>query len=248
LELHAENARGAHVLAHTYFESAAHEAGETWLLSWLAEHEPQLMFAGHLWWHVALHQLALGDREGAVETLHDGIAMAGQAPFRVPDVASLLWRMDLYGMHPDEKEWRTASDFAAEVVTTPRFAFVDAHVVMAHAAAHDLDRAQAFVDQLERQASGGNEVVRDVVLPIARGVSAYASGDLAETIKQLQPLVTTGDLVRLGGSNAQREVFEDTLIAAHVARGDRSEATELLNERLRRRSSHTDAAWLAAVT
>jgi hypothetical protein len=67
------------------------------------------------------------------------------------------------------------------------------------------------------------------------------------TVRHLQPLVTTGDLVRLGGSNAQREVFEDTLIAALVARGDRSEATRLLDQRLARRPSRADAAWLASL-
>jgi hypothetical protein len=248
LDLHDENARGAHVLAHTYFESAGHEEGKTWLRSWLSDHAPQLMFAGHLWWHVALHQLALDDPAGATESLHEGIALAGQAPFRVPDVASLLWRMELYGMHPDATDWRFASDFAAEVVTAPRFGFVDAHVVMAHAGARDVDRLEGFVDQLERQARGGNEVVRDVVLPASRGIGAYASGDMAGTIENLQPLVATDDLVRLGGSNAQREVFEDTLIAALVARGDQREATDLLDQRLARRPSHTDAAWLASIS
>ena len=88
----------AHVLAHTYFERGEHEAGSRFLDLWLTTHHPQRLFAGHLWWHFALHQLGLGDGEGACQTLRTGIAGAGRSPFRVPDLASLLWRMDLYGL------------------------------------------------------------------------------------------------------------------------------------------------------
>ncbi len=122
LDLYPENARAAHVLAHTYFESAAHPAGYAFLAPWIEGHHPSDVFAGHLWWHVGLHQLGLGDRTGTVETLRTGIASAGRIPFRVPDRASLLWRLDLYGLDADPADWEAASDLAAEVVPNPRFA------------------------------------------------------------------------------------------------------------------------------
>ena len=78
LEFYPENARAAHVLAHTYFENGEHEAGRRVLDLWLSTHHPQRLFAGHLWWHVAVHQLGLGDAAGVCETLRTGIAGAGR--------------------------------------------------------------------------------------------------------------------------------------------------------------------------
>jgi hypothetical protein len=239
LELHPENARAAHVLAHTYYECAEHRHGYRFLDPWLATHHPQRLFSGHLWWHVALHQLGLGDRDGVCRTLRTGVAQAGRKPFRVADVASLLWRMDLYGLDPSPNDWRAASDLAAETITEPRFAFLDAHAVMAHAGAHQTDRLNTFVGQLKTRAAAGSGLARDVVLPLARAMRAFASGAPAETADLLVPLVD-GDLVRLGGSNAQREVFEDTLIAALVAAGDSGAAQDLLDRRQARRLSWVD--------
>ena len=243
LDHYTENARAAHVLAHTYFERAEHEAGHRFLERWLASHHPSRVFGGHLWWHIALHELGVSDREGACRTLQTGIAGAGRVPFRIPDVASLLWRMDLCGLNADPADWQAASDFAAEVVTAPRFAFVDAHVVMAHAGAHQTERLALFITQLEHQATAGNSLVSDVVLPLAQGVGAFAAGDFAAAVRHLGLLVASGDLVRLGGSNAQREVFEDTFIAALVESGDRVTALALLDQRLARRPSWVDDRW-----
>ena len=52
-------------------------------------------------------------------------------------------------------------------------------------------------------------------------------------------------LSRLGGSNAQREVFEDTLIQAYIKAEKFEFAANLLTLRLSRRASHRDENWLA---
>jgi hypothetical protein len=243
LEGNPDNARAAHVLAHTYFERAEHLEGCRFLAPWIETHHPQTVFGGHLWWHVALHQLGLADRLAALRTLRTGVASAGRSPFRVPDVASLLWRMDLYGLDAEAGDWQDASELAAELVTEPRFAFVDAHVVLAHAGARRFDRLGLFVKQLEGQASAANALVEEVVLPLARGITAFAEDRSAEAVDHLGPLVATGDLVRLGGSNAQREIFEDTLIAAMLGAGERTAAHRLIGQRLARRPSWVDSRW-----
>ena len=52
-------------------------------------------------------------------------------------------------------------------------------------------------------------------------------------------------LCRVGGSHAQREVFEDTLMEAYLRAGQFDKAEGLLNNRLKRRESPRDAFWLA---
>ncbi len=242
LDLYPENARAAHVLAHTYFERGEHQAGTRFLEQWLTNHHPQRLFEGHLWWHIALHKLGLGDGEGACHTLRTGIAQAGRNRFRVPDVASLLWRMDLYQLGTTSEDWQEASDLAAQTITSPGFAFLDAHAALAHAGAHRTDRLNAFIGQLEAQAAGGNGPARDVVLPLARGVRAFADRNFSRAVRELEPLMS-GELVRLGGSNAQREVFEDTFIAALVGAGHARAAREMIGPRLARRPSWIDDRW-----
>jgi hypothetical protein len=52
------------------------------------------------------------------------------------------------------------------------------------------------------------------------------------------------DLPRIGGSHAQREVFEDSLIVAYLRPGQSAKAGTLLRSRLARRPSARDEAWL----
>ena len=52
-------------------------------------------------------------------------------------------------------------------------------------------------------------------------------------------------MVRFGGSHAQREVYEDTLIQALIRAGRLTEASVRLQARLDRRESPLDAALLA---
>jgi hypothetical protein len=56
------------------------------------------------------------------------------------------------------------------------------------------------------------------------------------------------DVVRLGGSHAQREIIEDTFIVALIRTGDLPRARALLDQRLHRRPSPRDARWKAAAT
>jgi len=53
--------------------------------------------------------------------------------------------------------------------------------------------------------------------------------------------------VRIGGSNAQREVFEETLVVAYLRAGQVDQAASLLRKRLGRRPSARDLTWLRSL-
>jgi hypothetical protein len=61
-------------------------------------------------------------------------------------------------------------------------------------------------------------------------------------VHHLEPVVD--QVVRIGGSNAQREVFEDTLLQAYLRAGCYAQAESLLHKRLARRPSARDTLWL----
>jgi hypothetical protein len=77
-----------------------------------------------------------------------------------------------------------------------------------------------------------------VVAPLVAGMQAYVEGryDAASTLlTAVRP-----NTVALGGSAAQREVIEDTLLDALLAAGRLAQARSLLSHRLGRRPSRPD--------
>ena len=52
-------------------------------------------------------------------------------------------------------------------------------------------------------------------------------------------------LTRIGGSHAQREVFEDTMVEAYLRAGRFEDAESMLMNRLKRRETPRDMFWLA---
>ncbi len=73
-------------------------------------------------------------------------------------------------------------------------------------------------------------------------MAAFARGDDDAVVRLLEPLLN--ELVRVGGSHAQRDVFEDTLLEAYIRSGRTEAAEALFRERLDRRPSARDPAWL----
>ena len=84
------------------------------------------------------------------------------------------------------------------------------------------------------------------IAPIARGLLAMVEGRADDAASFIQPLI--GDLPRIGGSDAQREVIEDTLLRALVAVGRAEEATTLLRARLERRPHALDCQLLSVAS
>ena len=82
-----------------------------------------------------------------------------------------------------------------------------------------------------------------VVPQICRALNAFAGEDYAACVAQLEPVLH--EVVRIGGSHAQREIIEDTFIVALIRSGELARARALLDTRLHRRPSPRDTRWLA---
>ena len=90
-----------------------------------------------------------------------------------------------------------------------------------------------------------DRVLRDVVTPLCHGLAQVvderwdaAAATLTGVVRSMEPL---------GGSRAQREVVDDTLVHALAMAGRTAEAADLLDVRLSRRSSALDARRRAAL-
>jgi hypothetical protein len=248
LLVNPSNARAAHVLAHTYFETAAHEEGRAFLSAWADGTACSSPFRIHFRWHEALHHLALEDAGGVSASYAAMAADPALGPLALPDLASLLWRLRVLPIDGDLRDIATALDTTPmtrlATLIEPGTALVDAHAGIAHALTGDDDAHGDLVGRLEALRRAGHPTAGAVVLPLVRGVHHLGRGSASAAVDELEAVIATGRLARVGGSNAQREVFEDSLIAAYVAAGNRSAAAAMLADRLHRRPSSLDRRWM----
>jgi tetratricopeptide (TPR) repeat protein len=243
LALYPRNGNAAHSRAHVFFETTDHTAGARFLGPWLEEYDRAAPFMCHLSWHLALFELAAGHEQRVMELYERSISPAvAQQRTTLEDAASLLWRYEIYGCPPRELPWAEIRDHAARMTAQPGMAFLDAHAALAYAGMGDEPAMDRHVDGLRALAARGSPLVEEVVLPLVLGIRAFGQRNYEETIRLLQPLGE--QLVRIGGSHAQREVFEDTLLQAYLRSGRCEQATALLQERLSRRASDRDVVWL----
>jgi hypothetical protein len=122
-------------------------------------------------------------------------------------------------------------------------AFADIHAALAEAGVSDDDGLQSRVSGLQSLARDGRLPPGEVAPNLCAGMAALGRGDYSEAAQILEPALA--DLPRIGGSHAQREIVEDSLIVAYLRSGQSAKAALLLHARLGRRSSARDEAWLA---
>jgi hypothetical protein len=84
-----------------------------------------------------------------------------------------------------------------------------------------------------------------VVPAICRAMTAFADENYAACVHMLDPVLA--EVVRIGGSHAQRELIEDTFIVALMRSGELARARSTLDARLHRRPSLRDTRWQAAM-
>ena len=243
LELDPTGFTGGHPLAHVFFESGEHAAGMAWLDDWLPTTDQDASFGCHLVWHSALHHLAVGDGPGALERYHYCAGRPGAGG--VVDGTSMLWRCQLHGLvpHGTDPSATPVGPLVAPLVGAVPSTFVGVHVALGLATARD-------ADGLRRMAAGAGSYAApgaaELLPGLARGLAAYVEGDHAAASDLL--LAEEPHVVRYGGSHAQREVFEDTLLQTLVKAERFDEATTRLQARLDRRESRLDSNLLARVT
>jgi Tfp pilus assembly protein PilF len=242
--LRPENANAAHGLSHALFEQGEGEAGRAFLSSWLQTHERASFLHGHLCWHVALTALEAGDADGALAIYQRQIKPTGSPypPLNVfTDCASLLWRISLAGKTGLESHWQEVAAYGDRFFPQAGAHFADVHYALL-AAATGREALQTRLAQLETRAADGKLGPGTSMIGLCRGIQAFAEGDHHRAVEIMEPLMP--DLVRIGGSHAQRELWEDTLIVACLRGGHADKAAKMISERLHRRPSVRDEAWL----
>jgi hypothetical protein len=220
--------------------------GADFIENWLAGYERAGHLHCHLSWHLALFELARGNSERAKAIYADSIrpSVAQSAPMlSLADSASFLWRWGIYDATPPlDEAWAEVAAHARRHFPRASLAFADLHAALADAATGDDTGLRDRIAGLENLMRDGRLPPGEVAPALCAGAAALSRGDDRRAAEVLEAALA--DLPRIGGSHAQREVFEDSLIVAYLRSGQSANADNLLRSRLARRPSARDEAWL----
>ena len=242
IELRRDNANAAHGLSHAQFEQGDAAEGRTFLSAWLKAHPRAGFLHGHLCWHTALIAIEAGDLDGALAIYEQEIKPPDTPypPLNVfTDSASLLWRLALSGKTGLESHWQGVAAYGAKFFPQAGAHFADVHFALAAATAPET--LQTRLAQMETRQADGKLAPGPSAIGLCRGIQAFTEGDDTRAVHILEPLMP--ELVRIGGSHAQRELWEDTLIVACLRADHGDKARQLISNRLHRRPSARDEAW-----
>jgi hypothetical protein len=245
--LRRANANAVHSLLHAMFEDGSVAEADALVTQWVPGYDRSGILHGHIRWHQALGALEAGDAARALTIYADVLkpSVTSAPPINaISDGASLLWRLSAYGHDVPRALWTDADAFAQRAFPKSSIPFADVHMALFAAATHNAAALEQRLGVIEQRLSEGKLAAGPVVPKICRAMSAFAGADYQGCIRHLEPVLD--DVVRIGGSHAQRQIIEDTFIVALMRGGELARARTLLDSRLHRRPSPRDARWLAA--
>lgn len=254
LSCEPSSGHAVHAQTHVLYETGQHETGRVWLDHWVAESGRASSHRAHFSWHAALHELALGDTEAVRRRYYSQLAPPAVTGVRaLVDSASLLWRWQLTTSGWDAAVAASATGTPAfrgeqppppvgpildsvddALLARPQTPFIALHAAVALAAARDVER----LELLRRYCVDSDPVMRAVVVAVCDALLAALGGCPLQAATMLGDLLP--ELVRVGGSAAQREVIDEARLFFLVSAGDTEGATRVLDDRLERRSSPLD--------
>lgn len=226
-----------HAVAHVMEMQGRFDDGAAWLRQQQPHWAEGNGFAVHLWWHKALFRLEAMDVAGVLRLVDNHLCGdALQVTLNRVDAAAVLWRLHLLGADVSERCRALVQGWALDPAQAGHYAFNDLHVVLALLGAGDVAGAEHWVARCAERALVAEDVRRDnhgmareAGLPLMRGLLALARGDADAAVDAMYPARQIAQ--RLGGSHAQRDLIDQTLLAA-AARGQRAgPGRALLNER-----------------
>lgn len=188
--------------------------------------------AVHHWWHLALFQLEVEGGHHALETYDGHIARGPGGVSDLIDASALLWRLSLCGFELAGR-WCMLAERWEPHAADAYCAFNDVHAMMAFVGARRADLAQAVLDAQAAALGRADDNARftaEVGRPVTNAIVAFGEARYAETVRLLRPVRNIAN--RFGGSNAQRDLLDLTLIEAAFRSGQDSLAAALAAERI----------------
>jgi tetratricopeptide (TPR) repeat protein len=223
-----------HAVAHVMEMQGRAEDG----IGWMVDREPlwagdDNFFKVHNWWHRGLFHLDIGQID-QVFALYDERVRGGKSTLALDlvDASALLWRLHLTG-HDVGDRWHEAANAWEHHADGKAYPFNDWHAVMAFLGAGRRGDIERILTAYRDASNSQSETVRwasQTGLPLIEGFAAFWRGDYVEAAEKLHGARYIAN--SFGGSHAQRDIIDWTLIEAALRGRMKGFAEALANERL----------------
>jgi len=233
LQLKHKEPWAQHALAHVMLSTRRVKEGERFLAeassTWV---DLNSFMYTHNWWHKALFSISLGD-DAAVFDAYDRHVWGIEPTYSQDQVGavSLLARMEIAGLDVGNR-WSDVADYLKVRAgdTLQPFLTIQYLYGLARAERTEADLLMAAVEDRARdERFFDHRVWAEVALPACRGVLAHARGQHAEAARLLD--LVAPRIQEIGGSHAQRDLFGQLRLDAHLRAGHWAIARQLLEMR-----------------
>ncbi|TPI20416.1 tetratricopeptide repeat protein [Mesorhizobium sp. B4-1-1] len=232
VEIEPRDGWAQHAVAHVMEMQSRQRDGIAWMRAnpeaWTKDSFLQI----HNWWHLALFHYDLGETDEVLK-LYDGPIYGDRSTLalNMVDASAILWRLTLGGVDVGDRWAALAANWIPKAAAG-NYAFNDAHAMMAFVGA-GLEAPAKTLLEAQREAMRGSDdnaaFTRDVGHPLTLAIKAFGEGNHDETVRLIRPIRSIAH--RFGGSHAQRDVIDLTLIEAALRAGDTALARALTAER-----------------
>ena len=215
IELEARDGWAQHAVAHVMEMQCRPRDGVAWMRGNVEAWAGDSFLQVHNWWHLALYHLELGEID-QVLALFDGPIHGARSTVVLDmiDAAALLWRLSLRGIDVGER-WQSVADGWLPLAAAGNYAFNDMHAAMAFVGAGRFDTLDAVL-AAQREAMRGDgdnaRFTREVGHPLTLAIQAFGQGRHEACVELLRDVREIAH--RFGGSHAQRDLLDQTLLEA----------------------------------
>ena len=237
-----DDAWGLHAVAHVYDMTRQPERG----IALIDQNGPAWRhcnnFRFHVWWHKALLLLDQGAHDQVLALYDTKIRDEKTDDFRdFSNASSLLLRLELEGVNVGTR-WGELADLAETRSDDGCLVFADLHYMLALTGDNRAGAADRLAARFAVSAQAQGEmapIMQDPGLAAAEGLAAFGEARFDEAFAKLrraQPRFQS-----MGGSHAQRDVFERITIEAGLRAGQLDAAEALLAARTQLRAGRADS-------
>ncbi len=238
-EIMKDDAWALHAVAHVYEMTGQVQTGIKWLQSNSTTWSHCNNFRFHCWWHLALFYLDRKEYDKVLSLYDIEIRYKKTDDYRdIANGASLLARLEMERINVGNR-WEELANVSETHTEDNCLVFADLHYMLSLTAGNRTNAAEILTTNIKNFAKTErnfmSNIAGNVGVSVIAGISEYQKQNYLTAFQHLSQ--AWPNLQKIGGSHAQRDVFERLTIESAIRSGCSVAASKLLTTRLNERGA-----------